>query len=317
MINNKGNLEDHIKVIEGKTEAAYQTILYIAKDENFKGIKMETIWKLIETCILPILLYGAEVRETTKKEKEKLQTIMNNILKRTLKLPQSTPSDAVLIEAGFRDIQTLTNIKKLIYILRIESFEDNRREKIIIGKRTTWTGKKADLVARWELEDDLKKDKSIGWKKRQIKRAAGEELRKEIEERNIHTTKNKFYLDNKEEWQIGNRAPYLQNLSRKEASTIIKARTRMLRVKKNNIDGKQPNNTCRACGKEEETQEHVLEECPALITDEGSKITPAQIFNEDADHLKTLAEKLDTRIKELENTINPVSGQGQGNSRGK
>ena len=32
IINNKGNLEDHIKMLEGKVEAAYQTILHIAKD---------------------------------------------------------------------------------------------------------------------------------------------------------------------------------------------------------------------------------------------------------------------------------------------
>ena len=31
IINNKGNLEDHIKMPEGKVEAAYQTILHIAK----------------------------------------------------------------------------------------------------------------------------------------------------------------------------------------------------------------------------------------------------------------------------------------------
>ena len=36
IINNKGNLEDHIKMLEGKVEAAYQTILHIAKDKSSK-----------------------------------------------------------------------------------------------------------------------------------------------------------------------------------------------------------------------------------------------------------------------------------------
>ena len=39
-MNNRGNMEDHIHMIEGKVDAAYQTILYIAKDNNFKFIKM-------------------------------------------------------------------------------------------------------------------------------------------------------------------------------------------------------------------------------------------------------------------------------------
>ena len=82
-ISNKGNLEDHIKMLEGKVDAAYQTILHIhvAKDKNFKGLKMAIIWKLVGTCIIPIITYGAESRTTTQKESQKIQTIMNNIIK--------------------------------------------------------------------------------------------------------------------------------------------------------------------------------------------------------------------------------------------
>ena len=36
MMNNKGNLEDHLSMIEGKAKTAYQTILHIAKDKHFK-----------------------------------------------------------------------------------------------------------------------------------------------------------------------------------------------------------------------------------------------------------------------------------------
>ena len=70
IINNKGNLEDHIKMLEGKVEAAYQMILHIAKDKNFKGLKMAIILKLVETCIIPIITYGAESRTTTHKESQ-------------------------------------------------------------------------------------------------------------------------------------------------------------------------------------------------------------------------------------------------------
>ena len=60
-------------MIEGKVEAAYQTLLHIAKDKNFKGIKMEVtcIWKILETCITPMVMYGAEARTANKKEMEK------------------------------------------------------------------------------------------------------------------------------------------------------------------------------------------------------------------------------------------------------
>jgi hypothetical protein len=97
MMNNKGNLEDHIQMLEGKVEAAYQTLLHIAKDKYLKAIKMEVIWKIMETCIIPIVMYGAEARTATKKEMEKISTIRNNIIKIILQIPQSTPNDATTI----------------------------------------------------------------------------------------------------------------------------------------------------------------------------------------------------------------------------
>ena len=57
-INNKNmNLSDQIKRIEGKVEAAFQTILTVTEDRDFKGIKMESIWKLINACIIPTITY--------------------------------------------------------------------------------------------------------------------------------------------------------------------------------------------------------------------------------------------------------------------
>ena len=68
-------------MLEGKVEAAYQTILHIAKDKNFKGLKIAILWKLVETCIIPIITYGAESRTTTHKESQKIQTIMNKAIR--------------------------------------------------------------------------------------------------------------------------------------------------------------------------------------------------------------------------------------------
>ena len=56
-LNTKKPINDHIKEIERKTEAALQTAL---GDDNYQGIEMETIWTLIESCIIPIITYGYE-----------------------------------------------------------------------------------------------------------------------------------------------------------------------------------------------------------------------------------------------------------------
>ena len=138
IINNKGNLEDHIKMLEGKIEAAYQTILHIAKDKNFKGLKMAIIWKLVETCIIPIRTYGAESRTTTHKESQKIQTIMNNIIKRILQVPQSAPNDAITIETGILNIQTITEIKQLNSHMRINKMDQNREIKQTWNNSKIW-----------------------------------------------------------------------------------------------------------------------------------------------------------------------------------
>ena len=66
--NNKNNLKDHITSIASKAEATYQTVLMLAHDSNFDGIQMEIIWKLLDTCIIPIITYGSETWNTTKTE---------------------------------------------------------------------------------------------------------------------------------------------------------------------------------------------------------------------------------------------------------
>ena len=88
---NKGNLKDHIKMTKGKVEAAYQKILITAGNATFHYIEMEDMWKTLETNILPILTYSGEVWKATKKEEEEINRIYDNIIKRILKTPQSTP----------------------------------------------------------------------------------------------------------------------------------------------------------------------------------------------------------------------------------
>ena len=82
-------------------------IMTIATNGNFLKIEMDTIWKLIETCITPIITYGAETWTPTTKESKQLQQILDNILKRTLKVPTSTPSEIIAIETGTWSIETL------------------------------------------------------------------------------------------------------------------------------------------------------------------------------------------------------------------
>ena len=74
--NTKNNLEEQIKGIRGKVEVAYQTILAIATDQTLINLEMETIWKNIETCIIPIITYSGEVWNPTKTEWKEINRIL-------------------------------------------------------------------------------------------------------------------------------------------------------------------------------------------------------------------------------------------------
>ena len=64
-----------------------------------------------------------------------------------------------------------------------------------------------------------------------IKSALKEKMLKTIKENGNQKSKTLYYLNNKKELTAGKRAPYMDILSRREASTIFAARTRMIDVK--------------------------------------------------------------------------------------
>merc|ERR1712208_21577 len=68
IINRKMDMSLQIVAIEGKVEAAYQTILAVAEDREFRLIKMEAIWNLVQTCISPIITYASETWHNNKQE---------------------------------------------------------------------------------------------------------------------------------------------------------------------------------------------------------------------------------------------------------
>ena len=115
LFNSKGNLADHITEVKGKAEAAYQTMLTIAGNKHFHNIQMKTIWKMVETCIIPIITYAGETRTPNKTENKQLNNILDNIIKRILMVPRTTPREVLYIETGLMDIEHITQKKSNQY----------------------------------------------------------------------------------------------------------------------------------------------------------------------------------------------------------
>jgi hypothetical protein len=120
-INKKGNLADHLVKTKGKVEAALQTSFSLAGNDEFYKMEMSTTWRLVHACILPILTHGAETWNPTKAELKEAQRILNNTLKRILRIPTTTPSEIITAETGVWDIETQMDKKQIMYYHKIRN----------------------------------------------------------------------------------------------------------------------------------------------------------------------------------------------------
>ena len=121
IINHKKSMKNQISESKRKAEGALQTILTIAGDPTLKGIQMETIWKLIETCIIPIITYACELWDPNKEEKGTINRILDNIIKRVLMVPTSTPRENLYIETGIRDMTHNMTHRRINMLCRLET----------------------------------------------------------------------------------------------------------------------------------------------------------------------------------------------------
>ena len=151
------NLQDHIKTVKGKVEAAYQTIMAITEDSNLKGIQMKSAWNLINACILPIITYGLEAIPLKRKEVEELNKIWLNIIKRILMTPQSTPTEAIYMETGLTDIESIIDRNRLLMASRLQRNSNTLTATITQDKtKNGWYDITNNTLTKYELKwEDL------------------------------------------------------------------------------------------------------------------------------------------------------------------
>ena len=241
-INSKNNIENHIKKIEKKIEAALQTVLYVAGDDNFRGIELQTIWRLLETCIIPIITYGAETWDPNKSQTKKLNTILVNILKRILRIPQSTPRECIYEEMGTLDIQHRIILKRLNYYRRLQSKQEEAIKKIITNQHTnSWTTKSKLIVTGIGLKDLIQQ--STKEAKNNIKKAVTIKMKQTIKQSGEEKSKYTFLTTNQ---SLTNsvETDYLTTLTRNQAralNTNDQSQSKLQKYARNtNVQGMRP-----------------------------------------------------------------------------
>ena len=263
LISKKNNLEAHIEATETKIHAVTQSIITETGNKEFKGMKMQAIWQLFDATVTPIMTYGSESWNLTRKEENHLQTIHNKAIKTILALPQGTPTNILLAETGQLPIKYTINKKKIMQAHRLENKDDSLAKRITSDKNSLWKKMVKEIMNEYHLEEKhLQMSKEM--LKKIIDHVNKEKYKEEIRKEAQTKSKTKHWAENIST-PIGNRPQYMEKLTRKQCSAIIRTRSRMLATKTNQKNQhKDDNQLCRYCGQQEETQEHLLIQCPTL-----------------------------------------------------
>ena len=112
---------------------------------------METIWKLYETCIVPIITYSAEAWNPTAEEYRQLKDIQNTALRNILDTNNKTPIAALQIQSGLPTIKEKSHEVQINYYAKkirtndTKFIEGTQWEKKINKNLETYNIKKEEL----------------------------------------------------------------------------------------------------------------------------------------------------------------------------
>ena len=225
---------------------------------------------------------------------------MDNIIKMILKTPKGTPREALYIETGLLDPTTIIKRNRVNMESRLR-IKGSKMVKEILNNRLKNGWMERTETIKQEL--NIETGDTIGPKevvKKKINTKTHIYFKRKITTEGAEKSKVKYLLEGKgQEWTPGQRPKYMSELTRNQASTIFKARTRMLPFKDNYRTGKS-NLLCRACSQTTETQSHALEECRILHTDPETRVEKRELFQEESTELKKVAKKIDNILKTLE-----------------
>ena len=148
ILNNKGNLSDHIAEIEREMKGATASIISETGNKEFKGIKMQAIWQMVNAIIIPIMTYACEGWTIGNEENKKLQTIFNEVIKTLLYLPKGIPTMILLNETGYMPVEYTKMRKKIMQAKRIHMMKEEALIKDATQPETSTWRKHIENIAK-------------------------------------------------------------------------------------------------------------------------------------------------------------------------
>ena len=279
-------------------------------NEAHEDLEIKAAKQYHEGIILSKLLYNCESWiNLTKKNIEELEKIQNNVIKRLLRIPFSTPSLGLLYELNMPTISSLINQRKLMYFHKLHQKQDSLASQVLKQQETLnsnhFLQEIHELIKNYEITASIQEIKEMSkerWKN--IVKKAVHRIDKEHKERwCMESTKCK---------NLGYTAQhrsYIDTIDGSSAKVILMEKLNMTDVKENykgNYAGSSLN--CNLCNEETETTLHLLncsklgQTTPEIITNYNLLKNRTALLPDDLIQLaQTITYKLDARNK-LQNT---------------
>ena len=190
--------------------------------------------------------------------------------------------------------------KMIIQALRLENKADSLVKRTTNNEHSLWKQIVKQIMQEYHLEEkhlEISKDMM----KKLLDPMNNKKFQKEIEAEAQNKSKMRKWKEN-HRIDIGNRPRYMERLTRKQCSAILRKRARMLPVKANQKSQHKEDLISGFCKQQEETREHILIECPTL------QPTPNDIYyknlndDQDLDQLRRLANHIMAKEKKMEDT---------------
>ena len=114
---------------------------------------MQAIWQLFDATIIPIMTYGSEGWNLSKKEENQLQTIHIKAIKTTLALPQGTPTNILLTETGQLPLKHTIKKKKIMQAHRLENKSESLVKRTTNNEHSLWKQMVKQIMQEYNMEE--------------------------------------------------------------------------------------------------------------------------------------------------------------------
>ncbi len=251
---NKGTLDDNISNKKKAAMGIINEIKFLVDQPTFKKQKMEISIKLIESILIPKILYGCETWTNVSKQQLKiLEKIQKDAVTKTNSIPSTTPYEGITYECGLMPITYRIKMKRLVYLRKLIKMKDSRLTKKVYEEQ-----KRLNLDKCWDSEtkNDLK-ELNIDISEEQIGKLTSKEWKNMIVNRITSIIQKDMKECNKTKLRLlkNNCFGKKEYINHKHAANLLSLKLNMTDLKAN-YKGKHENALCRRCGAQEETIEH-------------------------------------------------------------